>query len=175
MPLADISQYDDLFTIPDEGILTPVGNYEGITYQNFFVAQFSEVELLNQTFAGVKPHSDPNVALAITPPFSLTPGPTIKSFSLKSVWYGCDVPTQQGLVALAAACNITATGFRAGSSSPVVTQVFNFSPSKIVSFSSPPAFGTFVPQFKDLGKVSLTVEPAGFVFFFDNLIGSTIS
>ena len=173
--MTNLSQYDDLFTIPDEGILTPVATYEGITYQNFIVAQFSELELLNGTFSGVKPHSDPNVALAVTPPFSLTPGPTTKSFSLSSVWYGCDVPTQQGLVALAAACKITATGFRAGSSSPVATQVLSFTPNKVVSLSSPPAFGTFLPQFKNLVSVTLAVEPAGFVFFFDNLIGSTTS
>ena len=48
-----------------KGILTPVGTYERLTYQNF---------LLNETFSGVKPHSDPNVALAVAPPFSLDSG-----------------------------------------------------------------------------------------------------
>ena len=174
-PLVNSSQYDDLFTLPDEGILTPVGTYEGITYQNFIVAEFTEVELLNESFSGVTPHSGLNVALASNPPNSLTAGPTTKSFSLKSVWYGCDVFTGQAVVSLAASCNITATGFKAGSSSPVATQVLSFTPSHGVGLSSPPTFGTFSPQFKNLHSVNFTLEPSGRVFLFDNLIGSTTS
>ena len=170
-----LSQYDDLFTLPGKGLLTPVGTYEGITYQDFIVAELPKSELLNESFSGVTPHSNPNVALAPNPPNSLTAGPTTKSFSLSSVWYGSDVPTDQGLVALAAPCNITATGFRAGSSSLVATQVLAFTPTHLVSLSNPPTFGTFLPQFKNLYSVTLNVEPAGLVFLFDNLIGSTTS
>ena len=144
------------------------------TYENFIVAEIPP-GVLNESTSGVTPHSSPNVALARNPPNSLTGGPTTKSFSLSSVWYGCDLFSAQSLLAAAAPCTITVTGFKAGSSSPVATQVLSFTTSQTVSLSSPPAFATFSPKFKNLHSVNITVEPSDVIFIFDNLIGSTTS
>ena len=149
----------------------------GITYNNFIVAGFLDgVEPLS----GVVPHSDPNVALAlqfagVPTTFTLTAGPTTESFSLFSVYYGCDVATDEGFVTLAAACEITVTGFSADSSSPVATQVFPYIPLEPVDLPNAPAFGIFSPDFINLTSVTISVGTDFITFSFDNLVGSTTS
>lgn len=174
--LTNCSQYDDLFTVPGEGLITPVGVYQGISYENIDVASAS---ILNESADGLIPHSDPNVAILVTT--STTP-PTLtaqysdsktKSFSLSSVYYGCAAQTLQGVVSAAVACNITVTGYTAGSST---TQTFRFVPDEPVDVMNPLAFGTFSAKFQNLQSATFSVSPPlGAGAFIDNLVGSTQS
>lgn len=172
--LTNRAQYDDLVAAPGDGILFPVGTYMGITYNNFIVADFFDPAV---PFSGVIPHSDPNVALAlqfagVPTTHTLTAGPTTESFSLFSVYFGCDVATGEGFVTFAAACDITVTGFSAGSSTPVATQVFPYFPLEPVDLPNAPAFGVFSPDFVNLTSVTITVGTDYITFSFDNLVGS---
>lgn len=175
----DRSQFDTLATIPGEGLLSPVGIYYGVSYENFDVASAA---ILNESASGLIPHSDPNVAIAVTtastPPklTALYSGSTTKSFLLSSVYYGCAAMTLQGVISIAVACNITVTGYKAGSSSPYTTQTLKFIPEEPVDVMNPLTLGTFSSKFQTLQNVTLAVEPlVGVGVFIDNLVGSTQS
>ncbi len=173
---ANYSQYDDEFTLPANGALTPVGTYKGLTYNNFIVASDAT---LNESAAGCIPHSDPNVALQRSPSGSITTGPGTKSFSLSSVYYGCDLADQNGVVSTAVACTITVTGYKAGSSSPYTSQVFKFTPQQAVDVMNPLTFGTFSSKFTGLHNVTVAAKASSSIFtvvgIIDNLAGSTSS
>ena len=84
--------------------------------------------------------------------------------------------TAQGAVSIAVACNITATGYKAGSSSPYTTQTFKFIPEEPVDVMNPLTLGTFSAKFQTLQKVTFAVEPSvGAGVLIDNLVGSTQS
>ena len=175
----DRSQYDDLITIPGEAIVTPVGIYKGISYENFDVAS---ANILNESASGIIPHSDPNVAIAITiastPPTltALYSGSKTKTFSLSSFYYGCTAETAQGAVSIAVPCNITVTGYKAGSSSPYAAQTFKFVPEEPVDVMNPLTLGTFSTKFQTLQNVTFAVEPSLLTgLLIDNLVGSTQS
>lgn len=175
----DPSKYDDLATIPAEGLLTPVGVYKGISYENFDVAP---IAILNESASGVIPHSDPNGAVAITtastPPTltALYSGSKVKTFSLSSVYYGCNAETAQAAISIAVACNITVTGYKAGSSSPYTAQTLKFIPEEPVDVMNPLTLGTFSSKFQMLQNVTFAVEPSLLTApVIDNLVGSTQS
>ena len=171
-------QYDDEFTIPAKGTLTPVGTYMGLSYTGFDVADLSE---LGESAAGVIPHSIPNVALSGRTPRSVISQYTntkTASFALNSWYYGCVLADQQGVVSTAKACNVTVTGYKAGSSTPVAQQLFVFTPQEEVDVMNPPTFGTFSSKFSSSNLVNVTfnVQPSTLTaFIIDNLIGTTTS
>lgn len=176
---ADGSQNDDLATVPGEGLITPVGIYQGISYENFDVAALA---ILNESASDVIPHSDPNVAIAITtastPPTltTLYSGSTTTSFSLSSLYYGCAAQSAQGVISIALACKITVTGYKAGSSSSSAAQTFDFSPEEPVDVMNPLTFGTFSAKFQDLQSATFAVEPSLLTgVYIDNLAGITQS
>ena len=62
--------------------------------------------------------------------------PGTKSFALSSFYYGCATASQQGVISLATACNITVTayGSTAIGAKPVASQVFDFKPVSVRIF-----------------------------------------
>ena len=178
---ADQPQFDDLPTIPGEGLLSPVGIYKGINFENFDVASEG---VLNESTAGLIAHSNPNVAIFLansTTKYLLTtlyPGSKTKSFSLSSFYYGCDAVLDQGAVSVAVACTITVTGYRAGSSAPYTTQTFDFTPAEPVDLMNPLTFGKFSTKFQNLVNATFTAEPTSLLdagVSIDDLVGSTVS
>ncbi|KAL8830817.1 MAG: hypothetical protein Q9191_001215 [Dirinaria sp. TL-2023a] len=170
------ASYDDEFTIPAKGTLTPVGVYKGLNYTGFDVA---DTALLNQSADGVIPHSDPNVALSGRTPRSVSSQYTnskTKSFALHSWYYGCVLSAKQGVASTAKACNVTVTGYKAGSSAPVTKQEFVFTPQQAVDLMNPLSFGEFSSKFTNLVNVVFTVTPTTLTsFVIDNLVGTTTS
>ncbi|KAF6229835.1 hypothetical protein HO133_004172 [Letharia lupina] len=71
----------------------------------------------------------------------------------------CAAQGGQDAVLATVACNITVTGYKAGSSSPYTTQNFQFTSEEPVDVMSPLAFGTFLVKFQNLQDVTLAVEP----------------
>ena len=177
---ADQPQFDDLPTIPREGQLSPVGIYKGINFETFHVASPG---VLNESAAGLIPHSDPNVALSLSNSATryllttLYPSSTTKSLSLSSFYYGCAADLEQGEASVAVACTITATGFRAGSSAPYTTQTFDFTPAEAVDVMNPLTFGKFSTKFQNLVYVTFTAKssPLNAGVSIDDGVGSTES
>ena len=101
-------------------------------------------------------------------------GSKVKSFSLTSLYYGCETNLGQSAASVPVPCTITATGYKAGSSNPAVTQVFTFSPA--AGLRAPMAFGTFKATFQGLNKVTYTQSPAtGTEFILDNIVGTKVT
>ena len=99
------------------------------------------------------------------------PGSKVKSFALTSLYYGCETDLAQSAASLPVACNITATGYKAGSSTPVAVQEFAFSPA--AGETAPLSFGKFETAFKGLENVTYTQSPAtGTEFILDNVAGT---
>ncbi len=165
-------------TLPANGDLTPVGVYKGISYSSNFIV--ASVSTLNESADGVIPHSNPNVALGTSSPTSLTAvysGSKTKSFSLSSYYYGCVEADFNGVLSVAVACIITASGYKAGLSSPFTSQVFKFTSQETVDVMNPPTLGMFSSKFNNLQKVTLAFQsPATPVaLIVDNLVGTTTS
>lgn len=164
-------QFDTLPAIPEEGRLSPVGIYLNISYMSFDVSQPAVAA------AGLIPQSKPNYIFGVgtaTSPSAMTisyPGSKVKSFALSSLYYGCQTDLAQAAASVPVACNITATGFKAGSSKPVAVQVFAFSPSP--GLTAPLAFGTFEAAFQGLENVTYAQSPTTLTeFLLDNVMGS---
>lgn len=99
-----------------------------------------------------------------------------KSFALHSWYYGCVLAAKQGVVSTAKACNVTVTGYKAGSSTPVAKQDFVFTPQQAVDSMNPLSFGEFSSKFTNLVNVVFTVTPTTLTaFVIDNLVGTTTS
>ena len=96
-----------------------MGIYARVSYEDFDVASHA---ILNESVSGVIPDSDSNPALVITtastPPtlMALCSGLQAHLFSLRSFYYGYAVQSDQGVTSITVACNITETGYKAGSS-----------------------------------------------------------
>ncbi|KAL6715606.1 hypothetical protein ACLMJK_006567 [Lecanora helva] len=168
--------FDTLPAIPDESRLSPVGIYQGLSYQGINVNQPG---LLNETFNGVMPESFPNQAAVLSDPGNITsvyPGSKTKSFTVNSFYYGCGLKLQQAALEPAAACSVTVTGYAAGSGKVVATQEFRFTPAEVVDLMNPPTLGTLNSKFTGLEKVSFKYAPSATVLLLlDNIIGSTTS
>lgn len=139
----------------------------GFSFADFDLAQ-PDIQL-----AGLIPESEPNFAFA-TGAGAMTvsyPGSTVKSFALTSLNYGCKADLGQGLVSPPVSCTIKATGYGAGSSTPVVNQDFDFSPA--AGLVVPMDFGRFEAGFTGLENVTYAVEtPAtGVNMYLDNIVG----
>ncbi|KAK3167099.1 hypothetical protein OEA41_010224 [Lepraria neglecta] len=83
-------------------------------------------------------------------------------------------------VSTAAACNITATGYKADFTKPVATQVFVFAPAEEVDLMNPPTFGAFETAFQNLQNVTIAFMPVGLDttavnLVIDDLVGHTLS
>ena len=63
-------------------------------------------------------------------------GSTVKSFTLESFYYACEI-SGQGAANAAAPCTFTVTGYKALSNTPVASQSFDFEPSEAVDVMQP--------------------------------------
>lgn len=98
-------------------------------------------------------------------------GSKVKSFALASLYYGCQTDLGQAAASVPVACNITATGYKAGSSTPVAVQEFEFSPA--TELTAPLAFGEFEAAFQGLENVTYAQSPATLTeFILDNIVGT---
>jgi len=76
----------------------------------------------------------------------------------------------------AVACNITVVGYKAGSSTRVETQMFEFVSAELVDLISAPISGTFGVGSQGTGiAVFSVVRNLTAVALFDNVVGSTQS
>ena len=150
-------QFDTLPVIPEEGRLSPVGIYLNLSYVNFDVSQ-PDVEV-----SGVTPQSKPNFVFGVgsaSSPMGMTTsysGSKVKFFALSSFYYGCQTNLAQAAAEDPVPCNVTATGYKAGSSKPVAVQTFPFSPAK--GLIAPLAFGKFEAAFEGLENVTYAQSP----------------
>lgn len=153
-----------------------MGTYFNIFWENFDVNQPGAA---NETINGIMPESKPNLGLLSANPGTLTvayTGSKIKSLSLNSLDYGCSLKTMEAAASTALACNITAMSYKAGRSTPVATQLFEFVPAKLVDLMNAPNFGTFGSGFQSLENAKFWVVPLWTaVALFDNVVGSTQS
>lgn len=147
-PLLHQAQFDDITVIPEEGRINPVGTYHGKDYTGFDALQPGIPGVI--TLDGVAPETPPNQAVAgimagVVSAIAIAEG--TKSFALSSFYYGCATQTDQGLIELATACNITVTGYgsTAAGAKPVVSQVFDFKPVSVQPTLSCPSTITVPP------------------------------
>ena len=164
-------QFDTLPAIPEEGRLSPVGVYLNISYTNFDVSQ-PAVEV-----SGLTPQSKPNFVFGVgsaSSPMGMTisySGSKVKSFALSSFYYGCQTDLGQAAAEVPVACNVTATGYKAGSSKPVAVQTFPFTPAK--GLIAPLAFGKFEAAFQGLENVTYAQSPATLTeLILDTIVGT---
>ena len=155
----------------------PVGIHYGIFYSNFGVSQPG---IDGESFTGVMPHTNPNDAIGFTSGASSLsiayPSSKVKSFALKSLYYGCNTALQQGEVETAVGCSITVTGYKAGSTKPAATQTFQFTPAQPIDLQNAPTLGTFSSAFQGLEYANFTFTPSTLVVLvIDNVVGSTQS
>lgn len=102
------------------------------------------------------------------------PGSKVKSFALASTYYGCETNLGQAAASVPVACNITATGYKAGSSKPAAVQVFEFLPAE--GTTAPLAFGKFAAAFQGLETVDYAQSPATLTeFILDNVAGTIVT
>ena len=99
------------------------------------------------------------------------PSSKVKSFALSSLYYGCQTNLAQAAASDPVACDITATGYKGGSSKPVAVQKFAFAPAK--GLMAPLAFGKFEAAFQGLETVTYVQSPATLTeFILDNVVGT---
>ena len=164
-------QFDTLTVIPEEGRLSPVGIYLNISFTSFDLSQ------PDIAAAGLIPQSKPNYAFGVgsaSSPSAMTisyKGSKVQSLGLSSLYYGCETDLLQAAASVPVACNITATGYKAGSSKAVAVQAFKFSP--VAGLTAPMAFGKFTAAFQGLDTVTYVQSPAtGTEFILDNIAGT---
>lgn len=144
-----------------------------ISFENFDVSQPAV------SVAGLIPESNPNVAFGVgsaSSPSTMTisyPGSEVKSLALSSLYYGCLTNLGQAAASVPVACNITATGYKAGSSTPVVVQQFPFSPA--AGLKAPMTFGKFAAAFQGLENVTYAQSPSTLTEFLVDNVAGTIS
>ncbi|MDI1490344.1 MAG: hypothetical protein OHK93_001544 [Ramalina farinacea] len=169
--------FDDITVIPEEGRINPVGTYHGKDYTGFDALQPGIPGVI--TLDGVAPETPPNQAVAgimagVVSAIAIAEG--TKSFALSSFYYGCATQTDQGLIELATACNITVTGYgsTAAGAKPVVSQVFDFKPVEDLEVQQAPFLGNFGPRFTNLAKATFVQSPGTptTVMLLDEIIGS---
>lgn len=166
--------FDTLPAIPEEGRLSPVGIYLNISFTNFDLSQ------PDIAAAGLLVQSKPNYAFGAgtaSSPAAMTisyPGSKVKSLALASTYYGCETNLGQAAASVPVACNITATGYKAGSSKPAAVQVFEFLPAE--GTTAPLAFGKFAAAFQGLETVDYAQSPATLTeFILDNVAGTIVT
>lgn len=93
--------------------------------------------------------------------------------ALTSYYYGCTTAGFNNVADAAVPCNITATGYKAGSAKVAAKQTFEFVPAEPVDVQNPPTLGSFESTFQGLQNVTFAFEPAGTaVLLIDDLVGS---
>lgn len=166
-------QFDDLTVVLDESRLNPIGIYKNISFTNFDAAQPGAA---NETLSGIMPESKPNQALLSASPANMTiayAGSKIKSLALTSFYYGCAGEVPEGVADVAVACNVTAMGYKAGFSTPVIVETFIFTPAEPLDTMNPATLGIFSNKFQTLQIVEFVVEPSsGVTCLLDNIVGT---
>ncbi|KAK6070707.1 hypothetical protein SCUP515_08316 [Seiridium cupressi] len=149
-----------------------LGYYGGVYYQGIDAVALG---VNGKVVAGVKPASEPNVAAfgittqvlrskaAIRSNFT---GSVTKSFSLKSLYFGCAVGTVESVASVAISCKFALAGYDA-QSNLLAYQAFNFSPDK--GLTSNMIKATFNSDFQDLVYVRLAATYGGL-----NILGATL-
>ena len=152
-----------------------MGTYLNISFPSFDISDPAIAA------AGVPPKSKPNYVFGAgtaSSPAEMTisyPGSKVKSFALKSTYYGCEDNLGQSAASLPKNCTITATGYKAGSSKAVALEVFTYTVPEGV-LTAPMAFGTFGPAFTGLQTVTFAPTPAtGTDFLLDNIFGTKVT
>ena len=98
-------------------------------------------------------------------------GSKVKSFALSSFYYGCQTNLAQAAASVPVACNVTATGYKAGSSKAVAVQEFAFSPAE--GLMAPLALGKLETAFQGLENVTYAQSPATLTeFLLDTIVGT---
>ena len=172
--IAEYLQFDTLTPIIEEGPLSPVGIYLNISYTAFNFRQ------PDPALDALVPNSNPNYAYgagSATNPASMSVlyrRSTVTSFNLTSWYYGCASIPPAGAASLPVLCSIAATGYQAGSETPVAIARFEFEPTGGEGMKRL-ALGDFGSEFEGLESVTFVQSPAGTQFFVDNIVGSFAS
>ncbi len=161
---------------------------------NFFAAQPGA---LNESASGLLPHcmwqhtlsshcptiylihvstiARPNYALLGQSPGTLTvayPGSTVKTLTVKTFYYGCELALPEGAVDTSTTCTVTVTGYKAGKSRPVVTQSFAFTAAQVVDLAQPMDMATLSSGFQNLHSIQIAVSsPMTTSLLMDDLTG----
>ena len=82
------------------------------------------------------------------------------------------VSIPESVATTAEPCNVTVTGFRAGSEAPAAMQTFVFEPAEAVDVQNAPTFGAFASAFQGLQSVSFSYVPASVeTLVVDDIVG----
>ena len=173
------ASFDDLATVPATGVVPLPIPYKGVSLSNtskpslrptkhpqLYYQGFGFIGVVETGLApGVYPHSGTQYGFSdvreqttagsaeLTVNYS---GSTVKSFSLKSFYFGCALALGQGVTALPTACNIAVTAYAKGddttSTVQVDAQTFSYNPSTSTG-AQQVAQGIFKPTFQNLQYV----------------------
>ncbi len=111
----------------------------------------------------------------LSPPGTLTvayPGSTVKTLTVKTFYYGCNLALPEGAADTSASCTVTVTGYKAGKSAPVATQSFTFTAAQVVDLAQPLNMATLSSGFQNLQSVQFAVSsPSTTSYLMDDLTG----
>ena len=101
-------------------------------------------------------------------------GSIVKSFTVSSFYCGCEV-SGEGAANVATTCDVTLTGYKALSNTPVATQSFTFTPSEPVDIMQPMALVMLNSGFQlPLETVVFTVSTPLVSLSIDNVDGKSL-
>ncbi|KAI9829910.1 MAG: hypothetical protein M1826_005332 [Phylliscum demangeonii] len=155
-----MAQFDDL--APSVG-----QNAVPLPYQSLRFGTFN-YHTYNPTIDNLQPRSSPNYAFS-GPRTQATagqiptidfayPGATLKSFDVKSFYYGCAAPTQVSTTVVLA-CTIQVTGTKAGTGAKVGPKLLNFAPPSVAGTGVATQSGLAFASFTDMtGLSSFTLQ-----------------
>lgn len=115
---SELATFDNLPTLPAAAELSPVGNYDGLTYNSLDVLNAGVAGII---VTGLVPQSGSNVAVnGLTNELtsgnpSLTPVAPYKSLTLESLYFGCVVNTASSVTGVPEACTLAITAYEPGS------------------------------------------------------------
>ena len=95
----------------------------------------------------------PNYAILAQSPGTLSvayAGSPVKALTLNSFYCACAMNLPEGAIGAAAECTVTVAGYKVGSSTPVATQRFTFTPAEPVDVMNPMSLGNLSSGFQNL-------------------------
>lgn len=160
--------------------LNPVGVYDSLFYQSFVVNNPKPAGLGVQSLI---PASPPNVILTAfeqqdvtgTPMLTVFyPGSKVKSFILRSFYFGCAVNAGADVADTATQCTILVGGFK--SNQEVAVTSYTFTPPTVVDLDAPMIKAVLPDDFNLLQNVTIIqIDPTLQVLNLDNITYTTTS
>ncbi len=103
-------------------------------------------------------------------------GSIVTSLTVQSFYYACTLKLYQGVVRATTDCDVTVTGYKAGQSTPVATQVFTYTAAESINLLQAMDLATLSSEFQDLQSMQFAVSsPSTTELLLDDIAGTVFS